>query len=136
MFKKTFILQRRRRIIVIFIVLIALTLLAFSPLVLGLVMMALEEAATGKNVGEHNSVWGVLPWLSFGTMVIFLPPAFILLKITVVGVLYDLIVLLKRSKEIERIERIGKIGTLGSTGSTERCLGNGRMDSVPAWSSQ
>ena len=99
MFKKTFILQRRRRIIVIFIVLIALTLLAFSPLALGLVMMALEEAATGKNVGEHNSVWGVIPWLSFGTMVIFLPPAFILLKITVVGVLYDLIDLLKRSKE-------------------------------------
>jgi len=99
MFKKTFILQHRRRIVIIFIVLIALTLLAFSPLVIGLVMMGLEEAATGKNLGEHNSVWGVLPWLSFGTMVIFLPPALILLKITVVSVLHDLIVLFKRSKE-------------------------------------
>jgi hypothetical protein len=61
MFKKPLILQRKRRIIGIIIVLITLILLAFSPLALGLAMMNLEEITTGKNVGEHNSVWGVLP---------------------------------------------------------------------------
>ena len=60
--------------------------------------MTLEEITTGKNVGEHNSVWGVLPWFSIGTMVIFLPPPLILQKITVLGILHDVIVLIKRFK--------------------------------------
>jgi len=107
MFKKPLILQRKRRIIGIIIVLITLILLAFSPLALGLAMMNLEEITTGKNVGEHNSVWGVLPWLSIGTMMIFLSLALILLILTLVGILHDAIVLIKRFKADRDKEILG-----------------------------
>jgi len=107
MFKKPLILQRKRRIIGIIIVLITLILLAFSPLALGLAMMNLEEITTGKNVGEHNSVWGVLPWLSIGTMMIFLSLALILLILTLVGILHDAIVLIKRFKADRDEEILG-----------------------------
>lgn len=100
MFTKTVLIRRKPRLLVIGIVLGILAALAFSPLLLGMVMMTIEEAATGKNVGEHNSVWGVLPWLTIGTMVIFGGPLLIVLKLTLLGLFYDAIfIVLKRKKE-------------------------------------
>ena len=91
MFTKTVLIRRKPRLLITGIVLGILAALAFSPLLLGMVMMTIEEAATGKNVGEHNSVWGVLPWLTMGTMVIFGGPALIVLKLTMLGLFYDAI---------------------------------------------
>ena len=91
MFTKTVLLRRKPRLLIIGIVLGILVALALAPLLLGLGMMAIEEAVTGKNVGEHNSVWGVLPWLTMGTLVIFGGPALIVLKLTLLGLFYDAI---------------------------------------------
>ena len=105
MFTKTVLIRRKPRLLVIGIVLGILAALAFSPLLLGMVMMTIEEAATGKNVGEHNSVWGVLPWLTIGTMVIFGGPLLILLKLTLLGLFYDAIfIVLKRKKPGNQVE--------------------------------
>ena len=97
MFTKTVLIRRKPRLLIIGIVLGILAVLALAPLLLGMVMMTIEEAATGKNVGEHNSVWGVLPWLTMGTMVIFGGPLLIVLKLTLLGLFYDAIfIALKR----------------------------------------
>jgi hypothetical protein len=105
MFTKTVLIRRKPRLLIIGIILGVLVALAFSPLLLGLVMMAIEEAITGKNVGEHNSVWGVLPWLTIGTLVIFGGPALIVLKVTLLGLFYDAIfIALERKKLDDPIE--------------------------------
>ena len=105
MFTKTVLIRRKPRLLIIGIVLGVLIALALAPLLLGLGMMAIEEAVTGKNVGEHNSVWGVLPWLTMGTMVIFGGPALIVLKLTLLGLCYDSIfIALERRKPDDPIE--------------------------------
>ena len=105
MFTKTVLIRRKPRLLIIGIVLGVLAALALAPLLLGLVMMAIEEAVTGKNVGEHNSVWGVLPWLTMGTMVIFGGPALIVLKLTLLGLFYDAIfIALERTKPDDQVE--------------------------------
>lgn len=68
-------------------------LAAFSPLVLGLGMMALEESRTGITQNEGNSVWGVLPWLSMFTMAIFLPAAALTALVSVLVMVRDAVVL-------------------------------------------
>lgn len=68
-------------------------LAAFSPLVLGLGMMALEESRTGITQNEGNSVWGVLPWLSMFTMAIFLPAAALTALVSVMVMVRDAVVL-------------------------------------------
>ena len=96
MFTKTVLIRRKPRLLIIGIVLGILAALALAPLLLGMVMMTIEEAATGKNVGEHNSVWGVLPWLTIGTMVIFGGPTLIAFKLTLLVLVYDGIVMAVR----------------------------------------
>jgi len=105
MFTKTVLIRRKPRLLIIGIVLGVLIVLALAPLLLGLGMMAIEEAVTGKNVGEHNSVWGVLPWLTMGTLVFFGGPALIVLKLTLLGLFYDVIfIALERRKPGDPIE--------------------------------
>jgi hypothetical protein len=106
MFTKTVLIGRKRRLLIFGIVLGVLAALALSPLLLGMVMMTIEEATTGKNVGEHNSVWGVLPWLTMGTMVIFGGPLLIVLKLMLLGLFYDgiFIALERRGKRRGDIE--------------------------------
>lgn len=102
MFTKPILLRNKRRMRIVVIVLVIGAALSFAPLLIGLGMMAIEEAVTGKNVGEHNSVWGVLPWLSIGTMVIFGAPTLIFLKVVLVGLLHDIVVVaLGRSRAID-----------------------------------
>jgi len=106
MFTKTVFIGRKPRLLIFGIVLGVLAALALSPLLLGMVMMTIEEATTGKNVGEHNSVWGVLPWLTMGTMVIFGGPLLIVLKLMLLGLFYDgiFIALERRGKRRGDIE--------------------------------
>ena len=90
---KTYILRRKGRLLVIVLALGMMLLAAFSPAVLGLGMMALEESRTGIAQNEGNSVWGVLPWLSMFTMVIFLPAAGITALVSVLVMVRDAVVL-------------------------------------------
>jgi len=105
MFTKTILLRRKRRLRVIRIILVIGALLVFSPLLLSLFVITLEEVITGKTVGENNSIMGFFLLLAMGPVVFFAVPALILLKITVVSVLHDLIVLFKRSKE-DRVDGV------------------------------
>ena len=90
---KTYILRRKGRLLVIALSIGMMLLAAFSPAVLGLGMMALEEARTGLTQNEGNSVWGVLPWLSMFTMVIFLPAAAITAAVSFILIIRDAVVL-------------------------------------------
>lgn len=93
MFKKPILLGNKRRLRIVGILLGSGAALAFAPLLLGIVMMTIEEILTGKNVGEHNSVWGVLPWLTIGTMAIFGGPTLIFFKVVLVGLFHDKVVI-------------------------------------------
>lgn len=105
MFTKPILLRNKHRLRIVVIVLVIGAALSFAALLIGLGMMAIEEAVTGKNVGEHNSVWGVLPWLSIGTMVIFGAPTLIVLKLTLLGLCYDVIfIALERRKPDDLLE--------------------------------
>ena len=90
---KTYILRRKGRLLVIVLSIGMMLLAAFSPLVLGLGMMALEESRTGITQNEGNSVWGVLPWLSMFTMAIFLPAAALTTLVSVLVMVRDAVVL-------------------------------------------
>lgn len=96
MFTKPILIGNKRRLRRIGILLLIGAALALAPLLIGLVMMTIEEVVTGKNVGEHNSVWGVLPWLTIGTMVIFGGPTLIAFKLTLLVLVYDGIVMAVR----------------------------------------
>ena len=96
MFTKPLLIGNKRRLRRIGILLLIGAALALAPLLIGLVMMTIEEVVTGKNVGEHNSVWGVLPWLTIGTMVIFGGPTLIAFKLTLLVLVYDGIVMAVR----------------------------------------
>ena len=90
---KTYILRRKGRLLVIFVTIVMMVIAAFSPAILGIGMMALEEASTGVTQNEGNSVWGVLPWLSMFTMVIFLPGAAITAAVSFILIIRDTVVL-------------------------------------------
>ena len=90
---KTYILRRKGRLLVIFVAIVMMVISAFSPAIFGLTMMALEEARTGVTQNEGNSVWGVLPWLSMFTMVIFLPAAALTALVSVLVMVRDAAVL-------------------------------------------
>ena len=90
---KTYILRRKGRLLVIFIAIVMMVISAFSPAIFGLTMMALEEARTDVTQNEGNSVWGVLPWLSMFTMVIFLPAAAITAAVSFILIIRDAVVL-------------------------------------------
>ena len=90
---KTYILRRKGRLLVIFIAIVMMVVAAFSPAIFGLTMMALEEARTGAAQNEGNSVWGVLPWLSMFTMVIFLPAAAVTAAVSFILIIRDVVVL-------------------------------------------
>lgn len=90
---KTYILRRKGRLLVIALSIGMMLLAAISPAVLGLGMMALEESRTGVAQNEGNSVWGVLPWLSMFTMVIFLPAAALTALVSVLVMVRDAAVL-------------------------------------------
>ena len=96
MFTKPLLIGNKRRLRRIGILLLIGAALALAPLLIGLVMMTIEEVLTGKNVGEHNSIWGVLPWLTIGTMVIFGGPTLIAFKLTLLVLVYDGIVMAVR----------------------------------------
>ena len=97
MFTKPLLIGNKRRLRRIGILLLIGAALALAPLLIGLVMMTIEEVLTGKNVGEHNSIWGVLPWLTIGTMVIFGGPTLIAFKLTLLVLVYDGIVIAVRT---------------------------------------
>ena len=97
MFTKPLLIGNKRRLRRIGILLLIGATLALAPLLIGLVMMTIEEVLTGKNVGEHNSIWGVLPWLTIGTMVIFGGPTLIAFKLTLLVLVYDGIVMAVRT---------------------------------------
>ena len=90
---KTYILRRKGRLLVIVLALGMMLLAAFSPAVLGIGMMALEESRTGVTQNEGNSIWGVLPWLSMFTMSIFLPAAALTVLVSVLVMVRDALVL-------------------------------------------
>lgn len=120
MFTKTILLRRKRRLRFIGIILLIGAALALAPLLIGLVMMAIEEAVTGKNVGEHNSIWGVLPWLTMGTIVIFGGPTLIAFKLTLLVLLYDTVVIaLEAKKSFDEDEENGYQGKAWDEGDDE-----------------
>ncbi|MGB1076258.1 MAG: hypothetical protein ACPGYK_08725 [Flavobacteriales bacterium] len=96
----TYIIRRRGRLIVIFIAIVMMVAAAFSPAIFGLTMMALEEAHTGVAQNEGNSVWGVLPWLSMFTMVIFLPAAAVTAAVSFILIIRDVVVLGRERPEV------------------------------------
>ena len=98
MFRKTVFIGRKGRIWVGLVLLVGLVVMALSPALLGVGMMALEEARTGVPQHEGNNVWGVLPWLTMFTAAICIPAAGIALLLMVIGVVHDLVaILLKRN---------------------------------------
>ena len=126
MFTKPILLRNKRRQRIVVIVLVIGAALSFAPLLIGLGMMAIEESVTGRNVGEHNSVWGVLPWLTIGTMAIFGGPTLIFLKVVLLGLLHDVVVVaLGRSKGDERGE-YGEVA--GDASGNGRGVGDGIAD--------
>ena len=56
-------------------------------------MMAVEESHTGIAQNEDSSVWGVLPWRSMFTMVIFLPAATLMALVSMLVILRNAAVL-------------------------------------------
>lgn len=96
---KTYILRRRGRLLVILLAIFMMLLTAFSPAIIGIGLMALEEARTGIAQNEGNSVWGVVPWLSMFTMVIFLPAAAITAAVSFFIIIRDALVLIRARPE-------------------------------------
>ena len=92
---KTYILRRRGRLLVILLAIFMMLLTAFAPAIIGISMMALEESRTGIAQNEGNSVWGVVPWLSMFTMVIFLPAAAITAAVSFIIIIRDALVLIR-----------------------------------------
>lgn len=97
MFRKAILLRRPRRIKLLKTTFVILALLAFSPLLLGLLLMSIEEFLTGRSVGENNSAFGVLPWLTLYTLAIFGSIFLLLLKLTLIVLVHDAIALFRKS---------------------------------------
>ena len=95
MFKQAILLSKPVRFLWILLVLLVLAVVAFSPLILGLAMMHLEESRTGIPQNEGNSTWGVLPWLSIGTLAVCLPIAGLIVVAVAAMVLHDIIACLR-----------------------------------------
>ena len=93
MFTKTILLRRKRRLRVIRIILVIGALLVFSPLLLSLFVITLEEVITGKTVGENNSIMGFFLLLAMGPVVFFAVPALILVTLMLLVLLYDAVVI-------------------------------------------
>ena len=93
MFTKTILLRRKRRLRVIRIILVIGALLVFSPLLLSLFVITLEEVITGKTVGENNSIMGFFLLLAMGPVVFFAVPALILFTLMLLVLLYDSVVI-------------------------------------------
>lgn len=93
MFRKTILLRRKRRLRLVVIIHLALVGLAFSPLLLGMILMTIEEILTGVNIGENNSALGVLPWFTIVTMGIFGPVIAVIFTLAMLAILYDVLVL-------------------------------------------
>ena len=93
MFTKTILLRRKRRLRVIRIILVIGALLVFSPLLLSLFVITLEEVITGKTVGENNSIMGFFLLLAMGPVVFFAVPALILFTLMLLVLLYDAVVI-------------------------------------------
>ena len=66
MFTKTILLRRKRRLRVIRTILVIGALLVFSPMLLSILLMTIEEITTGKTMGENNSIMGFFFLLSIG----------------------------------------------------------------------
>ena len=62
-------------------------------IVVSIGLMALEESHTGIAQNEDSRVWGVLPWRSMFTMVIFLPAAMLTALVSVLMMVRDAAVL-------------------------------------------
>ena len=95
----TWLIQRPGRLRAVVIALLVLGLCALSPLLLGVVMMALIEATTGANLNESNSIWGVLPWFSLFTISFFAPVIGILLLLSGFSIIRDIFVLMLYGSE-------------------------------------
>ena len=93
MFTKTILLRRKCRLRVIRIILVIGALLVFSPLLLSLFVITLEEVITGKTVGENNSIMGFFLLLAMGPVVFFAVPALILFTLMLLVLLYDAVVI-------------------------------------------
>jgi len=93
LFTKTILLRRKRRLRVIRIILVIGALLVFSPLLLSLFVITLEEVITGKTVGENNSIMGFFLLLAMGPVVFFAVPALILFTLMLLVLLYDAVVI-------------------------------------------
>jgi len=57
LFTKTILLRRKRRLRVIRIILVIGALLVFSPLLLSLFVITLEEVITGKTGAKTTALW-------------------------------------------------------------------------------
>lgn len=68
---KTYLWGHPLRFLFVFLGLVAAGVVAFTPIWLGLLGMEMQEASTGIQANEGNSVWGVLPWLGMVTLPIY-----------------------------------------------------------------
>jgi hypothetical protein len=87
---KTFLWGRPWRLVFIFTVLLAGGIVASSPVWLGLLGMHMQEASTGVQAHEGNSVWGVLPWLGMVTLPIYVLVAALTVKVCLILLAIDL----------------------------------------------
>jgi len=60
-------IKSKKKLIIFPLGLLVIGLFAFSPFLIGMVGMGITEFFTGKTLNEGNSIWGVLPWLTFYT---------------------------------------------------------------------
>ena len=97
---KTILLRRPKRVRLVWIGIIALASLSISPFLIGIFMMTLTG---GSSLNESNSVWGVLPWLSFYTIAFFGPPLSLLIFGSIVCVIRDRMALAKGDFNDEEI---------------------------------
>ena len=98
MLRKTILLRRRKLIILVGLAMAGLTLLAISPLVIGVTMMTIEEWQTGEVQSEANSVWGVLPWLTIVTLAVFVPLIKVIGSLIALATLHDLVLIFKEAR--------------------------------------
>ena len=120
MFTKTILLRRKRRLRVIRIILVIGALLVFSPMLLSLFVMTIEEITTGKTVGENNSIMGFFLLLSMGPVVIFAVPALILFTLMLLVLLYDAVVIaLEVKKSFDEDEENADEGKAWDEGDDE-----------------
>ena len=105
---------------VIRIILVIGALLVFSPLLLSLFVITLEEVITGKTVGENNSIMGFFLLLAMGPVVFFAVPALILFTLMLLVLLYDAVVIaLEVKKSFDEDEENADEGKAWDEGDDE-----------------